>query len=116
MLDHLPDGHADFIFAVAGEEFGLIACLGIFALYAVIIFRSLNAARRGLHLEQVMLISGLSIYFMYQVYLNIACVLHLAPTKGITLPFLSYGGSSLISACWTMSIILCLTRRYHKFL
>ncbi|ETZ07445.1 lipid II flippase FtsW [Holospora obtusa F1] len=116
VLDHLPDGHADFIFAVAGEEFGLIACLGIFTLYGVIIFRSLNAAYRALHLEQILLISGLSIYFMYQVYLNIACVLHLAPTKGITLPFLSYGGSSLISACWTISIILCLTRRYHKFL
>ena len=116
VLDHLPDGHADFIFAVAGEELGLLACLGIFALYAVIIFRGLNAALRGLHLEQILLVSGLSIYFMYQVYLNIACVLHLAPTKGITLPFLSYGGSSLISACWTVSIILCLTRRYHKLL
>ncbi|PPE03322.1 FtsW/RodA/SpoVE family cell cycle protein [Holospora curviuscula] len=116
VLDHLPDGHADFIFAVAGEEFGLVACLGILVLYAVIIFRGLNAALRGLHLEPVLLVSGLSIYFMYQVYLNIACVLHLAPTKGITLPFLSYGGSSLLSACWTVSIILCLTRRYHKLL
>ena len=99
VLDHLPDGHADFIFAVAGEEFGLLACLGILVLYAVIIFRGFNAALRGLHLEHILLVSGLSIYLMYQVYLNIACVLHLAPTKGITLPFLSYGGSSLISAC-----------------
>lgn len=116
ILDHLPDGHADFIFAVAGEELGLIACLGIIALYAIMIFRSLYASLKALHLEQVLLISGLAIQMMYQVALNIACVLRLAPTKGVTLPFLSYGGSSLISACWSISIILCLTRRYRTLL
>lgn len=116
ILDHLPDGHADFIFAVAGEELGLIACLGIIALYAMIIFRSLYASLKALHLEQVLLISGLAIQMMYQVALNIACVLRLAPTKGVTLPFLSYGGSSLISACWSVSVILCLTRRYRTLL
>lgn len=116
ILDHLPDGHADFIFAVAGEELGLIACLGIIALYTIMIFRSLYASLKALHLEQVLLISGLAIQMMYQVALNIACVLRLAPTKGVTLPFLSYGGSSLISACWSISIILCLTRRYRTLL
>ena len=116
ILDHLPDGHADFIFAVAGEELGLIACLGIIALYAIMILRSFYASLKALHLEQVLLISGLAVQMMYQVALNIACVLRLAPTKGVTLPFLSYGGSSLISACWSISIILCLTRRYRTLL
>lgn len=116
ILDHLPDSHADFIFAVAGEELGLFACLSLLALYGITIFRSFQGALCSLSTEHTFIISGLTCYLMYQVFLNIACALNLAPTKGITLPFLSYGGSSLMSACWTASIILCLTRRYQTLL
>lgn len=113
LVNHLPDGHADFIFAVAGEEFGLIVCLCIIGLYGLIIFRSLWHAFQEEEGFYFLAISGLGIQMAFQVTFNIASVLHLMPTKGMTLPFLSYGGSSLLSLCWSMGMLLALTRRYR---
>ncbi|MHA1538621.1 MAG: FtsW/RodA/SpoVE family cell cycle protein [Alphaproteobacteria bacterium] len=107
----LPDAHSDFVFAVAGEEFGLIASLAIVALYAFIVLRGM--AR--IHCEGnpfVLLASvGLLAGFGLQAMINMASSLSLIPTKGMTLPFLSYGGSSLLSLALGMGILLALTRK-----
>ena len=116
ILDHLPDGHADFIFAVAGEELGLLACLAILGLYGIIVVRSLQGAFREMNLMHSMCIASLTFLLSFQIFLNIACVLKLLPTKGMTLPLISYGGSSFLAVCWTLGLILCLTRRYRMLL
>lgn len=113
ILNNLPDGHADFIFAVAGEEGGLIFCVIILALYGLIIFRGLWHALNETEVFYRLSILGLTLQMAFQVILNVASVLRLVPTKGVTLPFLSYGGSSFLSLCWAMGMLLSLTRRYR---
>lgn len=116
VLNALPDGHADFIFAVAGEELGLVACLGIIALYGIMIGRGLWAAGRESQPFYTIAVTGLVVQMAFQTALNMASVLRLVPTKGVTLPFLSYGGSSFLSLCWAMGMVLALTRRYRGLL
>ena len=108
---HLPDAHADFIFAVAGEEFGLILCLVILGLFAFIVLRNIGRAIQDNNFFIVLAVSGLTIEFGLQAMINMASTLNLIPTKGMTLPFISYGGSSMMSLALTMGIILGLTRR-----
>ena len=115
-LNHLPDGHADFIFAVAGEELGLLVCLFLLILYGLIIFRGLWHAFQEMDLFHTLAIGGLTLQFAFQTLLNLASVLHLIPTKGVTLPFMSYGGSSFLSLCWSMGMVLALTKRYRELL
>jgi cell division protein FtsW len=106
----LPDSHADFVFAVAGEEFGIVLCLLLVLLFAFIVVRAL---RRALHNEdpfQRFAASGLAILLGVQSTINMAVNLHLIPAKGMTLPFISYGGSSLISLAYGMGMLLALTR------
>jgi cell division protein FtsW len=110
---YLPDGHADFILAVAGEELGLIACIVILILYFTIFFRCIYHAFQELDAFYTLAIIGLNIQMTAQVLLNVASVLNIIPTKGTTLPFLSYGGSSFLAMCWTMGMILSLTRRFR---
>lgn len=109
--DVLPDAHADFVFAVAGEEFGLIACLLIVALFAFIVLRGLSRLVQEQNLFVLLGASGLLIQFGLQAIINIASTVHLIPTKGMTLPFLSYGGSSMLSLALGMGMVLALTRR-----
>jgi cell division protein FtsW len=107
----LPDAHSDFIFAVAGEEMGLIACLIILGLFAFVVLRGF-ARLLGENSFFVMLAaSGLLVQFGLQAFINMASTLHLMPTKGMTLPFLSYGGSSLMALALGMGMLLALTRR-----
>jgi len=107
----LPDAHSDFIFAVAGEELGTIACLIILGLFAFVVLRGF-ARLMGENSFFVMLAaSGLLVQFGLQAFINMASTLHLMPTKGMTLPFLSYGGSSLIALALGMGMLLALTRR-----
>ncbi|MBL8669355.1 MAG: cell division protein FtsW [Alphaproteobacteria bacterium] len=106
----LPDAHADFIFAVAGEELGLIACLLILALYTVIVLRSLLRAMASADLFVTLAAAGLTLQFALQALINMASTLHLIPTKGMTLPFISYGGSSLVAVAVTIGMVLGLTR------
>ena len=108
---HLPDSHSDFIFAVAGEEFGLIACLVIVALFAFVVLRGLNRAFQDRSLFILLATSGLLIQFGLQALINMASSLHLMPTKGMTLPFISFGGSSLLALSLGMGMVLALTRR-----
>ena len=108
---HLPDAHSDFIFAVAGEEFGLLFCLLIVGLYAFIIFRSFSDTLKSSNYFIFLSVCGLSAQFGIQALVNMASSLHLIPTKGMTLPFLSYGGSSLLALSLGMGILLNFTRK-----
>jgi cell division protein FtsW len=110
---YLPDAHADFIFAVAGEELGLFACLLIVALFAFIVLRSFERLKQDNNIFVILAAGGLFIQFGLQAVINMASSLHLMPTKGMTLPFLSYGGSSLLSLGLGMGMALALTRRRY---
>jgi cell division protein FtsW len=107
----LPDAHADFVFAVAGEEFGLIVCLLVVALFAFIVLRGFSRLLQEGSLFVLLAATGLLIQFGLQAAINMASSLHLIPTKGMTLPFLSYGGSSLLALGLGMGMMLALTRR-----
>ncbi len=106
----LPDAHADFIFAVAGEEFGLIACALILLTYLFILLRGFGRAAQDENLFVLFATTGLLVGFGLQALINMASTLHLIPTKGMTLPFISYGGSSLIALAFGMGMVLALTR------
>ncbi len=106
----LPDAHADFIFAVAGEEFGLIVCLVLIALFALVVFRGLSKAFRDDDLFVLLAVSGLMVQFALQAIINMASTLNMMPPKGMTLPFISYGGSSTMAIAIGMGMVLALTR------
>ena len=107
----LPDAHTDFIFAVAGEEFGVFLCLLIVALFAFIVVRALTKVMREENLFVLLAVGGLAVQFGLQAMINMASSLHMMPTKGMTLPFISYGGSSLVALGVATGMILALTRR-----
>ncbi len=109
--ESLPDAHADFVFAVAGEELGLIVCLVIIALFAFIVLRGFSRLLQETNLFVVLAATGPFVQFGLQAIINMASSLHLMPTKGMTLPFISYGGSSLLSLGLAMGMALALTRR-----
>ncbi|MGC1465181.1 MAG: putative peptidoglycan glycosyltransferase FtsW [Pseudolabrys sp.] len=106
----LPEGHTDFVFAVAAEEFGIALCLILVALFAFIVIRSLLRALRNEDPFTRFAATGLAILFGTQSAINLAVNLHLIPAKGMTLPFISYGGSSMISLAYCMGMLLALTR------
>ena len=106
----LPDSHADFVFAVAAEEFGIMLCLVLVALFAFVVLRAL---RKAMHNEDPFMrfaTAGLAILFGAQSAINMAVNLALVPAKGMTLPFISYGGSSMISLGYGMGMLLAFTR------
>jgi cell division protein FtsW len=106
----LPDSHADFVFAVAAEEFGIVLCLALVALFAFVVIRALQHAFRDQDPFTRFAAAGLAILFGTQSAINMAVNLHLIPAKGMTLPFISYGGSSMISLAYGMGMLLALTR------
>ena len=107
----LPDAHADFIFAVAGEEFGMVICLVILLLFAFVVVRGLMRLLGENDLFVMLAGTGLLTQFGLQAFVNMASTLHLIPTKGMTLPFVSYGGSSVLAIAIGMGMLLALTRR-----
>jgi cell division protein FtsW len=107
----IPDSHADFVFAVAGEEFGLIMCFGIMLIFAFIVLRGLNTALKEHDDFTRYAIGGLVTVFGLQSVINMGVNLQLMPAKGMTLPFISYGGSSQIAIALSMGMVLALTRR-----
>lgn len=109
--DVLPDAHADFVFAVAGEEFGVVVCLALIALFAFVVLRGFSRLSQEGSLFVLLAAAGLLIQFGLQAAINMASSLHLIPTKGMTLPFLSYGGSSMLALGLGMGMMLALTRR-----
>lgn len=107
----LPDSHSDFVFAVAGEEFGAVFCLALIALFGFIVLRSLVRIMRETDLFVLLAGSGLAFLFGAQALINMGSTLHLIPTKGMTLPFVSYGGSSLTATALGIGLLLAMTRR-----
>ncbi len=106
----LPDSHADFVFAVAAEEFGIALCLALVALFAFIVIRALASAVADDDPFARFATAGLAMLFGIQSAINMAVNLHMIPAKGMTLPFISYGGSSMISLAYGMGMLLALTR------
>ncbi len=109
--DVLPDAHADFVFPVAAEEFGLVACLIILGIFAFVVIRGLLRLLDERDTFVALAAAGLLTQFGLQAFINMASSLHLIPTKGMTLPFVSYGGSSVVALALGMGFLLALTRR-----
>ena len=107
----LPDAHTDFIFAVTAEEFGIVVCMLLVALFAVIVIRALFVAQKAEDPFIRLAVTGLALLFGIQSAINMMVNLHMMPAKGMTLPFISYGGSSLLSLAVGMGFLLALTRR-----
>ena len=109
--DHLPDAHADFVFAVTGEEFGLVVCILVVVVFAFIVLRGFSRLMQEGNLFVILAAAGQLIEFGLQAAINVASTLHLIPTKGMTLPFVSYGDSSMLALALGMGMLLALTRR-----
>lgn len=107
----LPDSHTDFIFAVTGEEFGILVCIGLLCVFAFLVLRGLTLARRSEDTFCRLAITGLVLMFGLQACINMMVNVRLMPAKGMTLPFISYGGSSLFSLALGMGFLIALTRR-----
>jgi cell division protein FtsW len=109
----LPDAHTDFIMAVAGEEFGVVLCVAIVGLFAFVVLRGFNRLIREDNLFIVLAAAGLFVQFGLQALVNMASTLRLIPAKGMTLPFISYGGSSMLALALGMGMALALTRKRY---
>ncbi len=110
----LPDSHTDFIFAVIGEEMGVIACLVIVSLYAIIVIRGLYIITQEHDQFNILAVSGILIQIAIQSIFNMGVSLHLFPTKGMTLPLISYGGSSVIATSMALGLMLAFTRKRYN--
>jgi cell division protein FtsW len=110
---NLPDAHADFIFAVLGEEFGILVCLMVLALFAVIVLRGLVHAFRDRDMFRKLALAGLMLSTGFQVAINMGVNTGILPAKGMTLPLISYGGSSLLAMAMTLGLALGLSRRHR---
>jgi len=111
---YLPDAHTDFIFAVAAEEFGMLAALAIVGLFSFIVLRGLTRVVREADLFVLLAVAGLLTQFGLQALINMGVTVQLLPAKGMTLPFVSYGGSSLIASALGMGMVLALTRSGYR--
>lgn len=107
----LPEAHTDYIFSVIGEEFGLLVCAVIVLLYLAIVVRVLVRLADEEDLFTLLAGAGLAVLIGGQAFINILVNLQLAPSKGMTLPLVSYGGSSTIAVCLTVGLLLAITRR-----
>lgn len=108
---NLPEAHTDYIFSVVGEEFGLLACAGIVIVYCAIVIRALMRLVDEENMFALLAGTGLITQFGGQAFINILVNLQLFPSKGMTLPLISYGGSSALAVCFTLGLLLAITRR-----
>ncbi|CAN7345610.1 putative lipid II flippase FtsW [Rhizobium sp. LjRoot98] len=106
----IPDSHTDFIFSVAAEEFGIVFCMVIVLIFAFLVMRGLSHAFRERNDFTRFAVAGLVLQIGIQSMINIGVNLQLLPAKGMTLPLISYGGSSMVAICVTAGFILALTR------
>ncbi len=107
----LPDAHSDFVFAVVAEEFGLVACLALLGLFGFVLLRGLARTQRVGDRFALLAAAGLLAHFALQTIINLGVNVSLLPATGMTLPFISYGGSSLCALAIGMGLFLALTRR-----
>ena len=110
---HIPDSHTDFIFAVLGEEMGLIAVLFVIGIFAFIVLRGFRKVYQQNDLFVTITVSGILMNFGLQAIINMGVTLKLLPTKGMTMPFISYGGSSILAQAVSIGILLALTRKRY---
>ncbi|WP_034459742.1 FtsW/RodA/SpoVE family cell cycle protein [Bartonella koehlerae] len=110
----IPDSHTDFVFSVAAEEYGIILCFFIMMLFCFIVMRSFYIALNTRDSFIRLGITGIAMMIGFQSAINMAVNLHLIPPKGMTLPFISYGGSSMVAIALSMGILLNLTRRWPE--
>jgi cell division protein FtsW len=113
-LFYLPAAHTDFIYSVIGEELGLIGTCGIVALYVLFLCLGLRVALRAKDSFGSFLAAGITLMISFQALLNIAVVTGLAPTKGLTLPFISYGGNSLIISMISAGVLINIARHQRE--
>jgi cell division protein FtsW len=109
----LPDSHTDFIFSVIAEEFGVIMCTVLLVTYAFITIRSIKITLKEYNLFTILVVTGLATQFITQAMINIGVNIQLLPAKGMTLPFISYGGSSIISSSILFGIILMINKKRY---
>ena len=109
--EFLPDAHSDFIFAVAGEEMGFILCTILVAIFAFVVLRGFGRMMAERNLFVLYAVTGLLSQFGLQALIHMSSNLALIPTKGMTLPLISYGGSSLLGIAFGLGLVLALTRR-----
>jgi cell division protein FtsW len=107
----IPDAHTDFILAVVGEEFGLIACIVLAAVFCFLVLRALHRSLQCPDGFSQLASAGLAVMLGLQAVINMSVNLHLIPAKGMTLPFISYGGSSIIALAVTVGCLIALTRK-----
>jgi cell division protein FtsW len=110
----LPDAHADFIFSVGAEEMGLIFILCLVALYGFVLVRGFNKLMDSNNMFYVLAVGGLLTMFGLQAMIHMGSALNILPTKGMTLPFISYGGSSLLSMSFAMGVCLSLLKKQGR--
>jgi len=110
-LFYLPEPHTDFIFSVLGEELGLVGCLIVVALFAIFLWRGIRTALRTQDMFGRFLVVGITSMVVVQAFINISVVLGLMPTKGIPLPLISYGGSSLFITLGCVGVLLNISKQ-----
>jgi len=115
-LFFLPEAHTDFIFSILGEELGLLGVVAVFSLYAVVIWRGLRAALNATEAFGAYLALGLTVLIGFQAVVNMAVAMGLLPTKGLTLPFMSYGGTSLVVCLAATGVLLSVSQCRGGFL
>jgi cell division protein FtsW len=108
---YLPEAHTDFVAAIVGEELGFVGVLGLVAAYLVLVSRGIRAALRAEDDYGGYIAFGVAVMFGIQVLVNLAVAMAILPTKGLTLPFLSYGGSSLLVNAAAAGLVLSVSRR-----
>ena len=107
----VPEHHTDFIYSIIGEEFGLVATMGLLAIYGILCWCALTIAWRASDLFGQLLVIGLTFLLGVQVFINIGVVTMVLPNKGLSLPFISYGGSNLVMLLASAGLILGVARR-----
>ncbi len=112
-LFYLPEPHTDFIFSIVGEEFGFIGVFIIASLYLILIIKCIQLAQKVKDLFGIYLVVGITVMIGFQALINILVVMGLLPTKGLTLPFMSYGGSSLLLNMICIGILMNLTAQFQ---
>lgn len=113
-LAYLPECHTDFIFAIIGEEFGYLGCLFIIGLFTVLVYRGLRIAKRCPDMYGKLLAIGITIIFGFQAFLNMSVASSFFPVTGVTLPFISYGGTSIIVSLAMVGILLNISKQRIK--
>jgi len=114
-LEYLPAKHTDFIFSVLGEELGFVGAMGVLVLFSILIIRALMIAQKTKSEFAATLCVGIAAYFAFQVFVNIGMTSGIAPVAGIPLPFVSYGGSSMLVSCFLVGLLLNCAVRWSEY-